>query len=68
MLDNLSQYFSLVTNFRTSNIMIKSVILDRNLPDLAAATSSQSLKLAISRFISENANAVVTTRTSRRGA
>lgn len=59
MLDDLKLFFTVTSNFRspTSNDVIRTVILSDVLPDLQLKTRSQRLKLAISKFLSENANA-----------
>jgi hypothetical protein len=59
MLDDLNQFFTVTSNFRspTSNDIVRQVILTDVLPELSAQTRSQRLKLAISKFISENASA-----------
>jgi hypothetical protein len=57
MLDDLNRFFVLASNFRTSNIIAQTVILEDAMPALAERTSSPRLKGAISNFIQENARA-----------
>ena len=56
MLDDLKTYFTLASNFRTSNIISQRIILTEAMPTLASRTPSVRLKGAISHFIMENAN------------
>lgn len=65
MLDDLKTFFTLASNFRTSNIISQRIILLEAMPNLASKTRSQRLKGAISKFLQENANDHRTTQQSR---
>lgn len=55
MLDDLSLYFELVTELRTTDDpLIPFAILHAQLPDLADATESHYLKEAIDAFLEEH--------------
>lgn len=56
MLDDLKTFFTLASNYRTSNIISQQIIMTEAMPRLASKTRSQRLKGAISQFIQENAN------------
>jgi hypothetical protein len=56
--DDLKLFFTVISNYRspTSNDVVRMVILGDVLPELRTTTRSQRLKLAISKFLMENAN------------
>lgn len=65
MSDQLTKFFNLASNYRTSNIIIKRVILNEAMPKLASETTSVRLKGAISKFLQENANEPVQSSAGR---
>lgn len=52
MLDELNEYFKLVTRHRTASPEIKGAIIRIALPKLRDKTKSDKLKVAIDKFIS----------------
>lgn len=66
MFDDLKTYFNLVSNFRTSHILTKKLVLEDALPALARKTSSVRLKDAISKFLLENAHVLNSDRRRQR--
>ena len=54
MFDDLKTFFTLASNYRTSNIISQTIILEQAMPALATKTLSVRLKGAISHFIKEN--------------
>lgn len=56
MSHDLTKFFTLASNYRTSNIISQRIILTEAMPSLASTTRSQRLKGAISKFLQENAN------------
>lgn len=68
MLNDLKYFFELVSTYRspTSNILHRNLITTKRLPQLRTRTRSERLKLAISKFLSENADAAAANSDHRR--
>ena len=68
MSDRLKTYFILASKFRASNnLLVRKTILEKGMPTLLSGTGNERLRLAISKFIQENKDALTnpTTRTAR---